>query len=454
MPDARALRAWDEAHVWHPFTAHSVFAEDEPLLVVRAEGHYLIDDQGRRYLDGVSSLWCSTFGHRVPEIDAAIKAQLDRVAHSTLLGHLSPPAIEVAKRLADLAPNPLNRVFFSDNGSTSVEVALKMAYQYWRQTSRPGSEKRRKFLALENAYHGDTLGAVSVGGISIFHETFTDLVLDVVRAPCPNPYRRPAGVSEEAFESQTLQHLERLFTDHGDTLAAAIIEPGFQGAAGILTYPKGFLAKFADLCHNQEVLLVFDEVAVGMGRSTCMFACEKEDIVPDFLCVAKGLTGGYLPVAATLTTDAIFEAFLGAPEQGRTFFHGHTYSGNALGCAAALATLKIFEDRRIIESLPKKAAHLAEALAPLRSLEGVGDVRQYGLSVGIELSRSPKHRTPFPAAARTGHRVCRKARDHGVFLRPLGDVVVLMPPLTITPEEIDSLVSAVRRSIEAVVREM
>ncbi len=448
-PTKEELLKWDEAHLWHPFTPHAVYASESPLLIVEGEGNYLIDVDGRRYLDGVASLWCNTFGHRVPEINAAIEAQLQRIAHATLLGHSCQPAIELSKRLVDLSPSGLDKVFFSDNGSTSVEVALKMAYQYWQQSPDKEGRARTQFLALDRAYHGDTIGAVSLGGISLFHECFESLVFDTVRAPSPYTYRRPDGMSVEAFAVDYVQRFEQVVRSHHEVLAAIVLEPGLQGAGGFITYPDGFLQQVRALCDELGIFLILDEVAVGMGRSGKMFACEKEGVSPDFLCIAKGLTGGYLPLAATLTTRRVFDAFLGRPENGKTFFHGHTYTGNALGAAAALATLDLFQSNDVIRNLEPKIGRLREALKTLETEPGVGDIRQYGLAAGIELILERQNKTPFLAGERRGMRVCKRAMEKGVFLRPLGDLIVLMPPLSITEEEITTLVDAVRYGLRA-----
>ena len=434
--DAKTLQDWDDRYVWHPFTPHSVYREEEPLTIVAGEGNYLIDVHGARYLDGVASIWCNTFGHRRREIDDAIRAQLDRVAHATMLGNASAPAIQLAKRIVDFAPPGLDKVFFSDNGSTASEIALKMAYQYMQQTGRT---QRSRFMALGNAYNGDTIGAVSVGGVDLFHARFRPMLFEVVRAPSPYRYRDP--------DTDHIAEFERIFRENAAQLVAVVIEPGMQGAGGMITYPPGYLRRVRELCDELDVLLVFDEVAMGMGRSGKMFASQTEGVTPDFLCIAKGLTGGYLPVAATITRSAIFDGFLGRPEEGRTFFHGHTYTGNALGCAAALATLDIFENDDVIAGLQPKIDHLRRELERLWAFPVVGDIRQYGLAVGIELVADRGSKEPFDAAERRGYRVCRHARDRGVFLRPLGDVLVLMPPLSITTAEITTLVDAVAHGI-------
>ncbi len=447
------LEEWDDRYVWHPFTPHSVYRDEEPVTVVAGEGNYLIDADGNRLLDGVASIWCNTFGHRRAEIDQAVKDQLDRIAHATLLGNAQEQSILLAKRLVDLAPGDLSKVFFSDNGSTSVEIAVKMALQWWQQREGGKHAHRRKFLGLTNAYNGDTIGAVSLGGVDLFHARFRPLLFDVVRAPSPYVYRRPADQTKEQAEEAFVAEFDRVFLENADELCAVVIEPGMQGAGGMITYPQGFFKHLRELTREHGVLLIFDEVAMGMGRAGTMFACEREGVVPDFLCIAKGLTGGYMPVAATLTNERIYEGFLAPPEEGKTFFHGHTYTGNALGCAAALATLDIFENDNVLDELPGKVERLRAELAKLADLEWVGDIRQYGLAVGIELVRDRQTKEPFDAKDRVGMKVCRRVRDEGVFLRPLNDIITMMPPLSITDEELTKLVDAVRIAIEDVLPE-
>jgi adenosylmethionine-8-amino-7-oxononanoate aminotransferase len=353
--------------------------------------------------------------------------------------------------LVEIAPDGLNHVFFSDSGATAVEVALKMAFQYWRQVDPP-QPLRVKYLAWDNAYHGDTLGSVSVGGVARFHEMFRPLLFDVVRLPAPDSYRLPPGVTPETACEHYLQQLTAALAVHGDSLAAVVIEPLVQAAAGMLMHPPGFLRGVRELTRKHGVLLIADEVAVGMGRTGKMFACEQEDVTPDLLCLAKGLTGGYLPLAATLATDPIFGAFLGRYEESKTFFHGHTYGGNPLGAAAALATLDVFEEERTLESLQPKIARLAEHLARLKEHPRVGDIRQCGLIAGIELVADRETKTPYPWAEKWGMRVCRHALTEGVWLRPLGNVVVIMPPLAISLEELDRICMAVERGIDVATR--
>jgi adenosylmethionine-8-amino-7-oxononanoate aminotransferase len=408
----------DRRHVWHPFTQMRDWLDDEPLVIERAEGNYLIDPDGRFYLDGVSSLWVNVHGHRRREIDDAIRAQLERVAHSTLLGLASPPSAQLAARLCNLSG--LAKVFYSDSGSTAVEIALKMAYQYWYHRGRP---QKCRFVALHEAYHGDTLGAVSVGGIELFHQLFAPLLV-----PC-HRIAPDAGA------------LESLLRERADELAALIVEPIVQGAAGMIIQPAGFLRRAAELCKKYDVLLIADEVATGFGRTGRMFASEHESVTPDLLCLAKGLTGGYLPLAATLTTQTIFDAFLGGVGEKKTFYHGHTYTGNALACAAALANLDIFEHDRVLEQLPAKIARLETELnEKLLPLPAVQQIRQKGLMVGVEIG-------PYPYEAAMGARVCRAARKYGVIVRPLGNTIVILPPLSILDDELVQLVEAIRAAI-------
>jgi adenosylmethionine-8-amino-7-oxononanoate aminotransferase len=416
------LAAADRRHIWHPFTQQQDWCEAEPPLVIdHAEGATLYDTEGRAYIDGVSSLWCNVHGHRHPEIDAAIVAQLGRVAHSTMLGLSHEPAIALAERLVALAPEGLTRVFYSDSGSTAVEVALKMAFQWWVQRGEP---QRTGFVCLENAYHGDTIGAVSVGGIELFHSLYGPLLFGARQVSAKDP-------------AQLRDTLER----EGGTIAAVIVEPLVQGAAGMLVQPPGYLRAVRELCDEFGVLLICDEVATGFGRTGTMFACEQEDVAPDLMCVGKGITGGYMPLAATLASERIYEGFLGSGEEGRTFFHGHTYTGNPLACAAGLATLEIFERERTLESLAPKIDLLGRLLGQrIAVLPGVAEVRQRGFMVGIELRSQPLD-------SRLGHRVTLAARRRGAIIRPLGDVIVLMPPLAIAEGELRRLMAIAAASI-------
>ncbi|GAB4558043.1 MAG: adenosylmethionine--8-amino-7-oxononanoate transaminase [Haliangiales bacterium] len=437
----------DKRHLWHPFTQMRQWNQGTPLVIERAEGNYLIDVEGRRYLDGVSSLWTNVHGHNRRELNEAIIAQLGRVAHSTLLGLTNVPAVELATRLAEIAPGGLQRVFYSDSGSTAVEIALKQAFQYWRHRGR---HDKCKFIHLADSYHGDTLGAVAVGGVELFHEIFRPLLIDTLAVPTPHLYRHPSARSPEEARDQALAALEETLRAHAHEVAGLILEPLVQGAGGMLMQPDGYLSGVAALCREHEVLLIADEVATGFGRTGTMFACEQEGVVPDLMCVAKGITGGYLPLAATLATDDIYDAFLGAADEYKTFYHGHTYTGNPVACAAALASLDLFETDQVLAGLPAKSAQLARCLADaVADHAHVGDIRQRGLMIGVELVADRQTAEPFPPGQTMGARVCERARERGVIVRPLGDVVILMPPLSITADEIEGLVAALAHGLTA-----
>jgi len=416
------LAKLDRDVLWHPFTQQRGWCEEEePVVIERARGTTLYDSDGRAYIDGVSSLWCNVHGHGHHAIDAAVRHQLDRVAHSTMLGLTHRPAIELARRLVELAPGDLSRVFYSDNGSTATEVALKMAFQWWAQAGEP---QRTGFVCLRNAYHGDTVGSVSVGGIDLFHSLYRPLLFDAWQAEPGDP-----------------AHMEALLAEHGERVAGVIVEPLVQGAAGMLVHPPGYLRAVREHCDRHGVFLICDEVATGFGRTGRMFACEHEDVAPDFLCLAKGVSGGYLPLAATLTTERVYEGFLGRFEEFRTFFHGHTYTGNPLACAAALASLDVFEREQTLRRLQAKIEVLGTWLARwVEPLQTVAEVRRRGFMTGIAL-------TGFPLDARMGHRVALAARRRGAIVRPLGDVVVLMPPLSISEAELRRLVEITAEAI-------
>jgi adenosylmethionine---8-amino-7-oxononanoate aminotransferase len=423
MTTGRELADLDRSVLWHPFTQQQGWLEEDFPVIECADDTTLYDTEGNAYIDGVSSLWCTVHGHRHPAIDMAIKDQIDRVAHSTMLGLSHAPAIRLAQRLVDLAPDGLRRVFYSDNGSTACEVALKMAYQWWHQQ---GQWWRSGFVCLRDSYHGDTIGSVSLGGIELFHSLYRPLLFDAWHAEPGDP-----------------GDMRALLEEHGDRVAAVIVEPLVQGAAGIRVHPEGYLRAVRELCDEFGVFLICDEVATGFGRTGRMFACEHEGVRPDFMCLAKGLTGGYLPLAATLTTERVYDGFLGAFEQFRTFFHGHTYTGNPLACAAALATLAVFEQERTLERLQPKIELLGELLAEhIAPLGAVAEVRRRGFMVGIQLAE-------FPLVARMGHRVTLEARAHGAIVRPLGDTVVLMPPLSIDSAELRRLVEITGAAIAA-----
>ena len=438
------LHAWDKRHVWHAFTQ---MQEYEPLLIERGEGCWLIDTEGRRYLDGSASMWCNVHGHHHPRLDAALTSQLAKVAHTTNLGLSNPTTVEFARRLVEIAPAGLTRVFFSDDGSTAIEAALKIAFQFWLQADRNRPQRRTKFVAIGDAYHGDTLGAIGVGGVDRFTALFMPLTFDAIRVPSPgmpdHAVDRPAPSCAEA-----LAHLERVFVEHAGDIAAMVMEPLMQAAGGILVHPAGYLRGVRELTKKHDILLILDEVATGFGRTGSMFACQQEQVSPDILCLAKGLTAGYLPMAATVTTDRVWDAFLGAHAERRTFFHGHTYGGNPLAAAVGLESLNLFRDERLLDQLPAKIDRLREHANRIAGLDHVGDVRQCGLTTGFDLVADKASRTPFPWQEQRGMRACLAARQHGALLRPLGDVVVIMPPLSITLDELDQLCEATQLGIQ------
>ncbi|MEA3188002.1 MAG: adenosylmethionine---8-amino-7-oxononanoate aminotransferase [Chthoniobacter sp.] len=425
--DTQKLAAADQRHLWHPFTQMRDWcaAEHEPLILVSGDGAVLRDSDGREYIDGNSSIWTNLHGHNHPKINAAISAQLARVAHTSFLGFANPPAIELARQLVALArPDVLTRVFFSDNGSTAIEVAAKMAVQFFQLIGRP---ERKNFVAFADAYHGDTLGAASLGGVELFRERF----------------------AAHGFPVQRVRSIEELNnSQHSETVAAVAIEPLIQGAAGMRIWPRGMLTELRAWCDAKGALLICDEVMTGFGRTGTMFACQQENVVPDFLALAKGLTGGYVPLAATLTTDRIFEAFLG--DASHTFYYGHSYAGNQLACAAALANLAIFRDEDVLATLQPKITQLQELLSVLSRHRNVGAVRQCGFIAGVDVVRADG--IAFESALQTGARVCVAARKHGLLTRPIRDTVVLMPPYCITSGQLREAVGAIEQAIGEVGR--
>jgi adenosylmethionine-8-amino-7-oxononanoate aminotransferase len=443
----RRLAEADHKNLWHPFTQMEEWLAEEPLVIDSADGVHLVDTLGNRYLDGVSSLWCNVHGHRVPEIDAAVRAQLDRVAHTTLLGLASTASIECAEELLRWTPKGLTRVFFSDAGATAVEIALKIAFQHHQLR---GDTARTEFVGLRGAYHGDTIGSVSLGGMDLFHRIFKPLLFDVHHAPQPYCYRCPLSKRWPECGMACADEVEKIFEQRAGKIAALVMEPLVQGADGMITQPPGYVRRMREICDRHGALLVCDEVATGFGRTGKMFAVEHEGVVPDLMTVAKGISGGYLPLAATLATERVFESFLGPFDAQRTFFHGHTYTGNPLACAASVASMHLFRDKGILQALPGKVSALTRALAPAAELAHVGEVRQRGFMVGIELVRDRSTRGEYAYGLRAGHRVCTEARKMGAILRPLGNVVVLMPPLAMTEAQLGELAGIALACIEKV----
>jgi adenosylmethionine-8-amino-7-oxononanoate aminotransferase len=435
----------DKERVWHPFTQMRDWEAEEPLIIGRGRGSYLYDVMGNKYIDGVSSLWVNVHGHRKKEIDDAVIRQVRTLSHSTFLGLTHPMAIELAERLIDITPSGLARVFYSDNGSTAVEVGLKMTFQYWRNIGEKG---RDKFVCLKEAYHGDTIGSVSVGGMELFHDIFKPLLFETIKAPAPYCYRCELGLTHPSCGLACASKLEDLMRKHQGEVAGLVIEPLVQGAAGMLVHPEGYLRRAREICDRYGVLLIADEVATGFGRTGSMFACSQEGVSPDILCLAKGITGGYLPLAATLTTEAVYDAFLGDYSEFKTFFHGHSYTANPLACAAAIANLEIFEKEKTLERLKDKIALLRESLRELSALPHVGDARQKGFMAGIELVRDKATKEAYPLPEKRGVRAIMEARSLGAILRPLGNVVVLMPPLSISVPELKKLLGITLKSIK------
>jgi len=448
MTDPRTLEQWDKKFLWHPFTQMKEYVEDHPVIIESGKGVYLTDVEGRTYIDGVSSLWCNLLGHRHPAIDKAVRDQLGRVAHSTMLGISNVPAIRLAEKLVRLAPLGLTRVFLSDSGSEGVEIALKMAYQYW-YLKNPDAP-RSCYLSFDNAYHGDTIGATGVGGVGLFHRIYRALLFDTIYAPSPYCYRCPLGRDPETCGQACLERFAQLVRDNRDKLIACIIEPHVQAAGGIIVMPSGFYKRVRDITKENGVLLIADEVAVGMGRTGTLFASSREDVAPDFLVIAKGLTGGYLPVAATLATEEVYEAFLGDYAENKQFFHGHTYTGNPLGCAAALGTLDALEKEKVLDRLQPKIEFIKGKLAEMAETEHVGDVRQCGFIAGIELVKDRATREPYEPGVKIGFQVADYARTKGLLIRPLGNVIVIMPPLVIDETTLGRMLDIIHEAIEVV----
>ncbi len=439
----------DKRHLWHPFTQMRDWEQEPQIIIERGKGSVLTDIHGKNYLDGVSSLWVTVHGHRKREIDAAVTAQLKKIAHSTLLGLSNVPAALLAEKLVQIAPKGLARVFYSDSGSTAVEIGLKIAFQYWQQKG-PAYQSKTGFISLREAYHGDTLGSVSVGGIELFHQLYKPLLFHTVKIDSPSCYRCSPGKTCPDCALACAEKAEEVISAHSHETAALIIEPLVQGAAGMLTHPPGYLKRIREHCTKHHILMIADEVATGFGRTGTMFACEQEKVVPDIMAVAKGITGGYLPLAATLTTEAVYRGFLGEYRELRTFFHGHTYTGNPLACAAAIANIDLFKKEKTIARLRPKIALLTEQLRRFKALDHVGEVRQKGFMVGIELVKDKGTKEPYPLEDKVGIGVVLECRKHGLIIRPLGNVIVLMPPLSITTKELKRMADIVYAAVRMI----
>ena len=441
------LRMWDKRHVWHPFTQMQEWEQEDQIIIEKGEGCWLIDTDGNRYLDGVASMWTNVHGHCRRELNDALKEQVDRLEHSTLLGLASEQSIILAARLAEITPPGLDRFFYSDNGSTAMEVAVKMAYQYQVHAGLP---ERSRFITFNHAYHGDTLGAVSVGGIGIYHTTFKPLMFETMQAPAPYCYRCELGCSKSSCNMECVNAVEELMERNAGQIAGLVIEPLVQGAGGMIVQPAGFLSRVRELCDRYDILMIADEVATGFGRTGKMFACNHEGVVPDIMAISKGIAAGYLPLAATVTTEKVYSAFLGSYSELKTFFHGHTFTGNPLACAVAIRSLQLFQQDNLLAELQSGITRLEKRLVDFMSMPHVGDIRQCGMAAGIELVENKETCTPYPWEDRIGIRVCLEARKRGVFSRPLGNTIVIFPPLVISNSELDMLLDVLQESIRAV----
>jgi len=439
----------DKRYIWHPFTQMKDYLKEKPLIIEEGRGVFLKDIYGKKYLDGVSSLWVNIHGHQKKEIDRAVSSQLKKVAHSTMLGISNVPAIEFAKKLIEITPKGLNKVFYSDNGSTAVEIGLKIAFQYWQQKSKKFS-KKTKFITLKNAYHGDTIGSVSVGGIDLFHSIYKPLLFKTFKAESPYCYCCPINQRYPECDIKCLDSIENLMKKRGHEIAALVIEPLVQAAAGMIVQPPLYLKRVWGLCRKYKILLIVDEVATGFGRTGKMFACEHEGVVPDIMALAKGMSGGYLPLAATLTTEEIFNGFLGDYKDFRTFFHGHSYTGNPLACASGIANLEIFKKKKTLQILQGKILYLEKRLRKFKKLRHVGDIRQAGFMVGIELVLDKETKKPYSLEKKIGIRVIMEARKRGLIIRPLGNVIVILPPLSISKRDLGRTVDIIYESIKRV----
>jgi adenosylmethionine---8-amino-7-oxononanoate aminotransferase len=445
------LKQLDHDYLWHPFTQMQEWMGEEPYIISHGDGHYLIDVEGRKYLDGVSSLWCNIHGHRKKALDDAIKEQLDRIAHSTFLGLSHVPGIQLAQKLIDIAPKGLKRVFYSDSGATAVEIALKMAVQYWQLK---GENKRTQIASLAESYHGDTVGSMSMGYSETFHRFYKNLLFPVLRLTPPHVFRYYQRMNEADALGAAIKEAEKKVSENGISLAALVMEPLMQGAAGMWSHAAEYVQALSEICRRHGILFILDEVATGFGRTGKMFACEHTGVTPDILCLAKGITGGYLPLAATLTTEEIFSAFLGEYKEFKTFFHGHTYTGNPLGCAAAIANLELFEKENILERMQSRIGYLQKRLdEEFLPMAHVSDVRHWGYMIGIELVRDKGTRKSYAPELRIGHKVIQEARQRNVMIRPLGDIIILMPPLSIADSELAALLDTTDDCIRTVTEE-
>ncbi|MBP1564041.1 MAG: adenosylmethionine--8-amino-7-oxononanoate transaminase [Oscillospiraceae bacterium] len=435
----------DLKYIWHPCSQMKDYETLPPIVVERGEGVRLYDKNGKEYIDIVSSWWCNLLGHCNPKINTAVKEQIDRLEHVIFANFTHEPAIELCVELMKIIPKGLCKFNFSDNGSASVECALKMAFQYQYQTGKP---KKQRFMCLSEGYHGETIGALSVGTMDLYAKIYRPMLMDTIRIEAPDCFRCPYGKCRDNCSCECFEHAEKAFEQYAEETAAVIVEPLLQGSAGMRIYPALYLKKLRELCNKYDVLLIADEIATGFGRTGKMFACDHAGISPDIMCISKGLTGGYMPMAITITTQAIYDAFYADYSEGKAFMHSHTYSGNPLGCACALAVQRIFREENILENAQKRAVYLNNKLNErLGGFKHTGEIRQIGLINAIELVKDPRTKESFPSKARTGYQIYKKALEHGLLLRPLGDVLYFNPPLVITESDIDEAVNRCERAI-------
>lgn len=438
----------DLKYIWHPFTQMKDLETDKPIIIDRGKGIYLWDLNGNKYIDGVSSWWVNTLGHSHPRLNEALKNQVEKIEHVMLAGFSHQPAIELAEKLVKLMPDKLTKVFYSDNGSTAVEVALKMAFQYWQQSAFPD---KNKFIALKNSYHGDTLGAVSVGGVDLYHKIYKPLLFDIFQADSPYCYRCPANKNKASCSIECLNSVETILENHSDEIAGIIIEPLVQAAGGMIIYPAEYLNKLKVLCDKYNILIIDDEVAMGFGRTGKMFAFEHSEMIPDIVCLAKGLTAGYMPLSVTMTSNKIYQAFYDDYDKLKTFFHGHSFTGNPLAASIALENLKIFEEEKIIESLEPKIKKLKSELEKFKALNCVGDIRHIGMIGAVEIVKNQTTGESHAFEERIGIKIYKEALKRGAIIRPLGNIIYFMPPYVITEEEIELLTDIAFESTKAAV---
>ncbi|KAA0543372.1 adenosylmethionine--8-amino-7-oxononanoate transaminase [Bacillus sp. BGMRC 2118] len=440
------LQKRDLNHVWHPCSQMKDYEEFPPIVIKSGKGIYLYDENGKQYIDAVSSWWVNLFGHANEKISSALAKQAFQLEHVIFANFTHEPAIYLAEKLVKVTPEGLTKVFFADNGSSAVEVALKMSFQYHMQRNKPN---KKRFMALTDAYHGETLGALSVGGVGLYNEVFQPLLLNTVRAQGPDCFRCPFNEKPDNCHTPCMSFVEEQLKKHHEELTAIIIEPLIQAAAGMKMYPPAYLKKLKQLCVKYDVHLIADEVAVGFGRTGTMFACEQAEITPDFMCLSKGLTGGYLPLSVVLTTDEIYDAFYDDYQSMKAFLHSHSYSGNPLACRVALEVLKIFEEEQYINEIQIKSNYMRElASSTFEHLPYVGEYRQIGMVGAIELVRNKHTKEPFPSQDRIGYQIYRIALENGLLLRPLGNVLYFMPPYVITKEEIKTMITLTYEAVQ------